>query len=150
MVPRTARSPHRVGTLMPSSGEEDATHTQEASPAPRPNAFTPLPPLVVIVAGLLVVFLGGWWLGRVTAPEDTREVRGVITDMSESGSSVCIAPTMDPDIADVECQRPLVFPGDHLPPVGIRVEARYAVIPTAENDSLRLGVWLYLIPVSDE
>ena len=120
--------------------------TQEASPAPKPNIFTPLPPVAVIVAGLLVVFLGGWWLGRVTAPEDIREVRGVVTAISESGSSLCIAPTMDADIADVECQRPLVFPGDSLPPVGTRVKARYAVVPTAENDSVRLGTWISLIP----
>jgi len=119
-------------------------------PAPKPHAFTPLPPLVVIVAGLLVVFLGGWWLGRVTAPDDTRVVRGVITDMSETGSSVCIGPTMDADIDDVECQRPLVFPGDSPPPVGTRVKARYAVIPTAESDSLGLGVWLYIFPDPDE
>ncbi len=132
---------------MPSSGEEDATHTQEPSPAPKPNAFTPLPPLVFIVAGLLVVFLGGWWLGRVTAPEDIREVRGVVT--YESSPTVCIAPTMDADIDDMDCQWPVPRPDEPLPAVGTRVVAGRTEIPSW-NDVAGTGAWLYIFPDPDE
>jgi hypothetical protein len=112
-----------------------------------PPPFRPGPWLVGIA--LLVVgsiALGSWWLGSLKKPNDPVRIveffSGTLTDIDESGGSVCIAPQTG---GDKRCGVIFVAPGSPRLSVGESVSIAREVMKT-ENPNVSRDVWVIYRP----